>query len=304
VFDNPLVRAIILGIVQGLTEFLPVSSSGHLVAVPYLFSWPAPGLAFNVAMHVGTLVAVVWYFASDLWWLASRTVGLGTQDHDEVRRARRAVSLLAIGTLPAAALGALAGGLFAEVFEQPLWVAGFWLFTAGLLLAVERVRRRRAEEMVRRGEADEDADLDALDVGRPEGTLTVRDVAVIGGAQALALLPGISRSGATIAAGMGVGLTRSAAARFSFLLSIPVIAGAALSEVPALFDPAVGTDPLFGTADVFAGMVAAGISGYWAIRFLLRLVQTDDLLGFARYLVLAAALLAIGYLWLGPPGAI
>lgn len=297
--DSPWFQAIVLGIVQGLTEFLPVSSSGHLVAIPYLFSWTSGGLAFNVALHAGTLLAVIVYFAADLRFLATRLLVPGRYPVEEVSLARRATVLLAVGTVPAAALGLMFGTAFEEIFREPLWVAGFFLVTAVLLSTAELVRRRRARALVTVGHGDaRPEDVDDLDPGRDETTLGWRGALAIGAAQALALMPGISRSGATIAAGMYTGLSRAAAARFSFLLSIPVIAGAAFLELPALFadDP----ERVFTGAQVIAGMVAAALSGYWAIRYLLRLVQTDDLFGFARYLVLIASLVGIGYLWLGP----
>jgi undecaprenyl-diphosphatase len=305
--DPEIVRAIILGIVQGITEFLPVSSSGHLVIVPYLLSWEDPGLAVNVALHAGTLVAVVAYFRADLWYLATRSVGAGVTDPGEAGRARRVIAILAVGTVPAAIAGAALGGAFERLFAQPVWVAGFLLVTAGLLTGAELLRRRRLRELVAAGdlEAEDPRDLDGLQIGRDETTVSWLDALLIGAAQAVALIPGISRSGATIAAGMALGLSRAAAARFSFLLAIPIIAGATVVEVPALFaaDPAA-TTTAFGPAAVAAGMVAAAISGYWAIRFLLRLVQTTDLFGFVRYLVLVAVLVGIGRLWLGPPGVI
>jgi undecaprenyl-diphosphatase len=301
--ELPIVRAIILGIIQGLTEFLPVSSSGHLVAVPYLLAWPAPGLAFNVALHTGTLVAVVAYFATDIWYLATRSLGIRA-DRAEAARARRMVALLAVGTVPAAAVGVAFADFFEEVFVEPLWVAGFWLVTAGLLLAAELLRRQRVRRLVAAGDLpdEHERDLSGVQIGRDEATISFRDVLAIGAAQALALLPGISRSGSTIAAGMYLGLSRAAAARFSFLLAIPIIAGATMREVPALFTGDAAQ--AFTQGEVIAGMIAAAVSGFWAIRFLLRLVQRNDLLGFVRYLVLAAGVLFVGRLWLGPPGVL
>ncbi len=304
--DLEIVRAIILGVVQGLTEFLPVSSSGHLVVVPYLLSWEEPGLAFNVALHAGTLVAVVAYFRADLWYLATRSVGARVTEPGEARRARRVIAILLVGTVPAAAAGLAFGETFERVFTEPVWVAGFLLVTAGLLSAAEIARRRRVERLVAAGEVElgERQDLTGVQAGRDETTVGWRDALLIGAAQAGALLPGISRSGATIAAGMALGLSRGGAARFSFLLSIPIIAGASVYELPALFAAGGDATEVFGPTAVLAGMVAAAASGYWAIRFLLRLVQGSDLFGFVRYLVLIAVLVGIGRLWLGPPGVI
>lgn len=289
-------RAVVLGVVQGLTEFLPVSSSGHLVVIPYLFSWETPGLSFDVALHAGTLLAVVGYFAADLWYLATRSVGIGITDATEAARARRTVALLAVGSVPAAAAGFTLESMFADAFERPVWVSAFFLVTAGLLIAAERIRTRRAA--VR--DAIDEGDVPAhLDPGRDETTIGWIDTLTIGSFQALALFPGISRSGSTIAAGMFRGLSREASARFSFLLMIPAVAGATVLKVPELFDG--GARQVFTTTEVLAGMAAAAVSGFWAIRYLLRLVQTDDLKGFARYLVFFSILIVIGrYSWIGP----
>lgn len=287
-----------LGLVQGLTEFLPVSSSGHLVAVPYLLGWRQPTLAFDVALHAGTLVAVVAYFAGDIWYLATRSLGVGVLQAGETARARLTVALLAVGTMPAVLVGFTLEGLFADAFARPLWVAGFFLLTAALLTVAETARRRRARAVVAGGATDARPRIPpGVDHGRDETTVRWVDALVVGGAQALALFPGISRSGATIAAGMLRGLSREAAARFSFLLMIPAVAGATVLKVP---DLAGGEAGEFSGADILVGAAVAAASGYWAVSYLLRLVQTDDLIGFARYLVMAAVLVGAGYLWIGP----
>lgn len=294
-----MLRAIILGIIQGLTEFLPVSSSGHLVVTPYLFSWETPGLPFDVALHAGTLVAVVGYFAADLWYLATRSLGVGTVAEGEAARARRTIGLLAVGSVPAAIAGFTLEDVFADAFERPVWVAGFFLVTAGLLTLAETVRARRA----RRAGAVQGAAVDEVpphvDPGRDETTIGFVDTITIGLFQAFALFPGISRSGSTIAGGMLRGLSREASARFSFLLMIPAVAGATVLKLPELFD---NGNQVFTTTEIIAGMVAAAVSGFWAIRYLLKLVQTDDLKGFARYLVFFSILILIGrFTWIGPP---
>lgn len=301
-FSDPLFQAIVLGIVQGLAEFLPISSSGHLVVVPYLFSWPSPGLGFNVALHAGTLLGVVAYFAVDLWYLATRSVGIGVKVPGEDARARRTVALLAVGSLPAAAAGLLLEATFAGAFERPLWVAGFFVCTAALLMSAEHVRAGRARSLPDVADDARLADLRGVDTGRDETTVGWTDTVVIGSFQALALFPGISRSGSTIAAGMYRGLSRSASARWSFLLSIPAVAGATLVEVPELL--AAGGAGQYGLVEVFAGMAAAAAAGYWAIRYLLRLVVRDDLTGFARYLVFLAVLVGLGYAWIGPAAGV
>ncbi|MDX1658873.1 MAG: undecaprenyl-diphosphate phosphatase [Nitriliruptorales bacterium] len=294
-----MLQTIVLGLVQGLTEFLPVSSSGHLVVIPYLLSWPQPPLAFDVALHFGTLLAVVWYFAADLWYLATRSVGAGVVADGEAARARRTIGLLAVASVPAAVVGYVFEGFFEGLFEQSVRpVAAFLLLTALLLYAAEYLRRRRAAAALGTEPSELPAHQEALDVGRGEDTTGWLDSIVMGLAQALAIFPGISRSGATIAAGMLRGISREGAARFSFLMSIPVIFGASLFKLPDLLGD--DTTRLYSNAEIAVGVLAAALSGYWAIRFLLRLVSSEDLTGFARYVVLFAIVTFVGSLWLGP----
>lgn len=291
-------EAVILGLIQGLTEFLPVSSSGHLTIAPYLFSFEQPTLAFGVLLHLATLLAVLAYFRNDLWFLARGLAGSSDLTGADHRLARRTTTLLVIGTLPAAIIGLVLEELIGDLFENPLVAAGFLLVTAALLWFAEGVRRRRAAAV----HGEEAARTDpGLDVGRDEGTVSPMDATVIGFAQALAIFPGISRAGSTMAAGMVRGLSRTGAARFSFLLSIPVIAGAGLLELSEFEPGAFGN---FSTVDVVAATVTAAVSGYWAIRFLLRLVSADDLTGFARYLVVVGLLTLSGYFWLGAPSTV
>jgi len=200
--------------------------------------------------------------------------------------------------VPAAIAGLVLEDLIGDVFENALIAAGFLLVTAAILTFAERVRRRRATAAFG---AEAVAADPALDVGRDESTVSPTDALLIGVAQAFAILPGISRAGSTMATGMVRGLTRTAAARFSFLLSIPVIAGAGVLELSSM---EVGAFGGFSTGDVVAASVAAGLSGYWAIRFLLKLVAEDDLTGFAKYLVVVSLLTLSGYFWLGPPGSV
>lgn len=297
-----MLEAILLGLIQGLTEFLPVSSSGHLVIVPYLVGWEQPPLALGVALHAGTLLAVIAFFAGDLWFLATRTFGIGSTGADETRRARTTVALLAVGSVPAAAIGFLFEAQFAATFEDPRLAASMLFVTALLLWVAETLRRRRAAAAAGVRVAELSAKKARADHGRDEGTTTVVDALVIGCAQAFAILPGISRSGATIAAGMARGLSREGAARFSFLLAVPIIAGAFVFELGELSNGSLAGTPYDGWA-VVAGTATAAVSGYWAIRYLLRLVVADDLLGFARYVVVFGALTLIGsFTWLGAPG--
>ena len=252
-----LLHAVVLGAVQGLTEFIPISSSGHLVLVPEALGWDEPGLAFDVLLHVASLVALVAYFWSDLVALVR---GFLAGD----RGARRLAGLLAIGTVPAAAAGYLLEDFFEESFTDAKASALQLLMTAGILVAAELVASHHRKQRLRT--------MDDLRTG---------DAAVIGVAQAISILPGISRSGATIAAGLGLKMERDVSARFSFLLAIPALFGAALVKVPEL-----GGAELTG-APAIGGFIASLVTSYAAIAGLLRYLRTRTLYPFAAYCVVA-----------------
>lgn len=322
----PLLQAIILGIVQGLTEFIPVSSSAHLVLVPYLAGWEHPGLAFDVAMHLGTAAAVILYFARELAAMA-RGVVLGGRDEDS-RIYRRLALLVVVASIPVGVIGLLFEEQIGAVFEQPLVVAGLLLVTAAFLTIAERSRTLRVRRAARRSSRTQASErpvwtgdwigtpavagaeaggLGTLPVGRdgddPEGIaldgITLKQAMVAGLFQVVALLPGVSRSGSTITGGMVSGLSREAATRFSFLLSLPALLGAFVLSLPDLSEPS--DFPLYAIA---AGVVASFLSGYAAVRFLVRLVSRDRLTGFARYCVFLAIVTLIAYQFLGPPSSV
>jgi undecaprenyl-diphosphatase len=252
-----ILQAILLGLVQGITEFIPVSSSGHLVLVPWLLGWPEPGLVFDTFVHWGTLLAVLAYFWRD--WLALITAWLrGLVRWDWRDPLARLMWLLIVGSIPAALIGFLLEDFFESLFGEPVWVSVFLLVTAGLLALSERLGSRRREIQDLRW-------IDSL---------------VIGLGQAAAIAPGISRSGATIATGLFRGLERPAAARFSFLLSTPIILGAGLFQ---LMDLVSAPDPLAQVPALAAGFLAAAISGYVCIWALLRYLQRGRLYPFALY---------------------
>lgn len=269
-----LLQAIIQGMVQGLTEFLPISSSAHLILVPRLLGWDDPFLTspeFDVMLHLGTLAALLVYFWRDLIrlgmaWLASIRERRLADDPD-----RRLAWLLLLTVIPAALVGALFEDFFDETFRDALLVIPLLLVVgAGMLAVGERYGRR-------------DRGLEKL---------RVRDAVVIGIAQALALFPGISRSGVTIAAGLLLGLDRAAAARFAFLMGIPIIAGAGVWKLRVIV---AGETSAFEPLVLAAGMAASALSGLAAIAFLLRYLRTRSTgifivyrLGFAA---VAAALL-------------
>ena len=271
-----MVRALLLGLVQGLTEFLPVSSSAHLVLVPYFTGWPPPRLTFDVALHLGTLAAVVWHFRADLVQLARGFVNGG--------EGRRLLGLVAAGSIPVAIAGMAFASSVERVFAEPLWTAGLLLVMAAWLMAGERAAGRPALPTT----ADVDEGDQQLTSQRQIGrNLRWSDAAVVGVAQAAALLPGISRSGSTIATGLLQGVDRQTAARFSFLLSIPAITGAVVAQLPDLGVAQVAP------VDVAVGVGAAFVSGLWAIRWLLRVISTRGLTGFAVYLALLASVVLV-----------
>jgi undecaprenyl-diphosphatase len=257
-----LFQALVLGLVQGATEFIPISSSGHLVLVPWLLGWEKAPLAFDTMVHWGTLVAVLAVFWRELWGLLVAALGSLVARVDERYvydrpQARLAWAIL-LGSLPAAVAGFLLEGFFEELFGKPAAAAGLLLVTAGILALSERLSRQE----------------------RPMSTVRWSDALFIGGAQALAIMPGISRSGATIAAGLILGIRREMAARFSFLLSVPVILGAGLFK---LLDLAAegGVGDLAGAMVV--GFGVAAVSGYACIRWLLNYLARRPLYVFALY---------------------
>jgi undecaprenyl-diphosphatase len=263
-----LLRAIVLGILQGLGEFLPISSSGHLIVVPWLFGWPDSGLAFDVALHLGTLVAVAAAFWSD--WL--RLVGAFFRALPAGRVLRdpdsRLLVYLALASVPGALAGLLLEKWAETVFRSAALVATMMALMGCVLWLADRRANRGASEVV-----------------------SLRDALLIGCAQALAIVPGTSRSGATIAAALFLGHRREGAARFSFLLALPITAGAALVKVPHLFRDGSDHGP------VLAGMLAAAVSGFLAIRLLLAYVRTRNYTPFVAYRLLFAATVWCVVLW-------
>jgi undecaprenyl-diphosphatase len=313
-------QAIVLGVVQGLTEFIPISSSGHLVLVPYALGWERPGLAFDVALHVGTAGAIITYFRSELWAMARGFLRPGA-DPDGLLY-RRLGLLLALATIPVAVVGLAFKDAFEAVFANPPMAAGFLFGTAGILFAGEAWRSRRVRraadrptvEAERPGHAPTSPDAppgsaavaSALPTGDdpedPDGKtlpqVGLREAVLVGTAQVLALFPGISRSGTTIMAGVGAGMTRHAATRFAFLLALPALLGAGVVSAPDLAEPGI-----YSPGDIALGVVAAFIASYLAIRFLIAFVSTERLTIFGAYCLVAGALGLLAHLLLGPVGA-
>lgn len=276
----PLLHALVLGLVQGLTEFLPISSSGHLVLVPWLAGWndlgdPRVEQAFDVALHLGTLVAVVGYFHRDLRSIlhsmltsvTDRVRGRGTREHGEVLVARRLGWLLIVSALPAGIVGVLAGDWISRRLGTPGMVA-VSLVVFGVVLAV--ADRRRG--------------------GSTLAELGWGPALAIGCAQVLALNPGTSRSGITIAAALALGFRRDDAARFAFLMSLPVVAGAVVLEVGGL---ALDGIPEGLVLPMILGVLAAGTSGLVAVWGTLRFVRSRSFAPFVAYRVLTAGVVGL-----------
>jgi undecaprenyl-diphosphatase len=274
-------QAVILGIVQGLTEFIPISSSAHLIIVPWLFRWDDPGLAFDIALHLGTLTALLWFFWAD--WVRLVRAGVASiierkigQDTD-----RRLAWFLVIGTIPGGLAGLLAQGKIEELFHQPAasHAAGPMIAMAviiALLGAALFIVERTARHI------------------RGFNQVSLKDSVIIGLSQALAIFPGVSRSGSTITAGLALGLQRETAARYSFLLSAPIMLAAGLKS---FIDVITGLDSgTFVRSDILimvVGFVTAALSGYFCIKFLLRYLQRNSTDIFVYYRWALALLIII-----------
>lgn len=260
-----IIQALILGIVQGLTEFLPVSSSAHLVFMHSL-TGVEPSLAYDTLLHIGTLVAVVAYFWKDIiQMLKSFFASLvdipkgqflqGIKDD----QFKKLAWFILIGTIPAGLAGILLKDFFESLFSNVIAVGFFLIITGFLLWGSEMVSRKIIDK-------------------KGLKKMNIKEALIMGTAQAAAIAPGISRSGSTISAGLFLGLERELAARFSFLLSIPAILGAALvqtKDITSILD--------ISTVSALAGFLAAIITGYLAIKLMLKLVKERDLLIFAYY---------------------
>ena len=272
----PLIHAIILAVIQALTEFLPISSTAHLILFPWLLGWPEPGLAFDVALHAGTLLAVILYFFRT--WLTFLLCGLGMHyparaSAEEVLRNRRMFWYMVVGTIPAGLLGFFFHHQIEDNLRQPL-IIGAALIGVGLLMWWADAKARLTRH------------LESSNFG---------DAVSIGIAQAIALLPGVSRSGITITAGLFRGLTRDAATRFSFLLSAPVIGGAVAKELPKLIKlhHAGGLELPLSTLAI--SIAVSGFLGVLVIAFFLRYLQVRTLKVFVVYRIVFGIIVVL--LW-------
>ena len=245
-----LVQAIVYGVVQGLGEFLPISSSAHLILVPWFFGWTDPGLTFDVALHVGTLFAVIAYFWKD--WVQLILKGFTERYSSE----GRLFWYLVIATIPGGIAGFLLEKKAETVFRAPLLIAIMLIFMGLVLYAADHWGSKK----------------------RSMKTITFPASLWIGLCQMAAIIPGVSRSGVTMTAGLSAGLNRESAARFSFLLSTPIILGAALVKLPHLL-----SHPSDITTNFIVAVVISCITGFASIGFLLRFLQVRSFLPFTVY---------------------
>lgn len=266
--EPTLFQAFVLGVLQGLTEFLPVSSSAHLSLAPWAFSWPEPGLAFDVSLHVGTLVALFWYFRREWLAIARAAFAVAATRRVEGEQQWRAVFLV-IATIPGAVAGLLLEKKAETVFRVPGLTAAALIVMGAVMWAVD----------ARSGNA------------RRLSAMRWRDALLVGCAQAFAIVPGISRSGATLTAGRALGFDRSSAAVFSFMMSMPIIAAAAVLKVPEALAASGLTMPLT------VGVASAAVSSWIAIDFLLRFIRNRGFALFGAYrILLGAAVLGLVFL--------
>jgi undecaprenyl-diphosphatase len=261
----PLLHAIILAVIQALTEFLPISSTAHLILFPWLLGWPEPGQAFDVALHAGTLLAVLLYFFQT--WLTFLLCGLGMHypsraTSEEVQRNRRMFWYMVVGTIPAGLLGFFFHHQIEDNLHHNYKLIGGALVGAGLLMWWADAKPRLTRQLE---------------------SSTFGDAVSIGMAQAFALLPGVSRSGITITTGLFRGMTRDAATRFSFLLSAPVIAGAVAKELPKLIKLHHAGGLELPLSTLALSIAVSGLLGVPVIAFFLRYLQVRTLKVFVVY---------------------
>jgi undecaprenyl-diphosphatase len=257
----PLLQVIVLGIVQGLTEFLPISSTAHLVVIPKLFGWPDQGLAFDIALHVGTLAAVLLYFSRDWIQILAQGFGVRIGGDPVLERNRKLLWLLVAGTIPAGIAGLLFQKQAETLWRENLYVIAGTAIGFALVMWFADYSGRKQKDI---------------------GHISALDSVAIGLAQAIAVVPGVSRSGITISAGLLRNLDRRTAARFSFLLSTPIIAGAAAKDLWDLMKHQGGVSSDMRTAFI-VGIVVSAITGCLAIRFILEYLRRSSLTVFVIY---------------------
>jgi len=255
----PIYQAVVLAIVQALTEFLPISSTAHLVLIPWVFGWKDAGLTFDVALHAGTLVAVIIYFFRDWLQIIGQAFGLNIGIDPDLRQNRNLLWLLAAGSIPIGIVGYLFDKQADTTWRQP-YVIGIMLIVVGIVMWMAERRRIGSKSM---------------------STIQLGDSVAIGLAQAVSVIPGTSRSGATISAGLFRNMNRETAARFSFLLSTPAIAAAVAKKGWDIHKE--GGIPADMKAPIVVGIVVSGILGAIVIAFFLRYLRRSSLMPFVYY---------------------
>lgn len=261
-----MLKTIILGIIQGIGEFLPISSSAHLILVPYLFGWEQSSLAYDIALHFGTLLAVLVVFFKDWWDLAVGAFNKVTKGKDSFDN--KMFWYLVVATIPGALLGILLDDVVENVFRQKIWLIATSLAVMGVLIYL----------------GDRWADKH-YKIETDFKHISLKQALVIGISQALAIIPGFSRSGTTILTARLMGLSKSAATKFTFLLSVPIIAGATILEV----------GNLAFTFETLLGVFIAFVVGILSIKFLLGYIKKHDFSVFAIYRVIFAIIILVKY---------
>jgi undecaprenyl-diphosphatase len=274
-FDN-LFQSTFLGIIQGLGEFLPISSTAHLILIPYFFHWKDPGLAFDVALHFGTLIAVLAFFWRD--WISifklvfqnkiqNSTLPADQQELKVQKYGKNTLYLLIVATIPGALAGFVLEKKAETIFRHPLLIA-VSLALMGLILYLADHYSKK--------------ELSIQDIGWKKAI-------IIGLAQAIAIIPGVSRSGSTMSAALFLGINRKDAARFSFLLSTPIILGASILKLPELLHNGINIS-------IIAGVVFSAMSGYLAIKYLLKFIEKTGYFPFFIYRLVLALIVVVFYL--------
>lgn len=259
----PLLEVIVLGLVQGLTEFLPISSTAHLALVPWLFHWQDPGLGFDIALHVGTLAAIIIYFFRNWVQILLQGFGIPVEGDPELKQNKMLLWLLAIATLPVGIFGYIFKEQAETVWRNPTVIASMMIGVGIILWLCDRIGRRQK-------------DL---------GHVTALDAILIGLAQAVSIVPGTSRSGATISAGLWRNLDRPSAARFSFLLSTPAIAAAAAKDFYDIYKHQGGIPPEM-RVPFLVGILVSGASGLAVIHFFLEFLRRRSMNVFVAYRII------------------
>lgn len=254
-------EAVVLGVVQGLTEFLPVSSSGHLVLLQRIFGIEEPTLLFDTMLHVGTLIAVFAVLWQDIWKLLKKPL-------------QKTTGLLILATIPTVIIALLFNDFIEDAFHSARYLGFSFLITAIVLLVSEFLSKRPGET-------------------RGEEKMTWLDALIIGVMQAAAIIPAVSRSGMTLSGALSRKLDREFAARFSFLMSIPAILGALVFQAKDLFEITGSADAGIGILPTTVGVIAAALVGFLAIRFMLNIVKNRSLIGFAVYVAILGVLIII-----------